>query len=179
MSQPVASNPTSSQPAPVPTAAEVRTRRRSRSSALSLKSIHNKLEDDLIAEAEIDYSKMPKDPFEERAVLDGWRSFYFELINDGEKNRASVLNASKPIVEKWKITYKVPSKGMRETFMGVRPQLINHLRKHLNNYSIELICEVSEIETKKYAYTPQEKYKKLVEINPELDLLRSTFGLDI
>lgn len=146
---------------------------------MSLKSIHNKLEDDIRAETEIDYSKMPKDSFTERDVLEGWKKYYFNLIHEGEKNQASILNASKPMVKALKITYKVPSKGMRETFMGVRPQLLNFLRKHLNNYSIELLCEVSEIETKRYAYTPQEKFKKLVEINPDLMLLKNTFGLDV
>ena len=164
-------------PAPAPISREARQRRRS--SALSLKSIHNKLEDNLVSEAEVDYSKMPKDSFTERDVLEGWKKYYFDLINEGEKNQASILNASKPIVQGLKITYKVPSKGMQATFMQSRPQLLTFLRQHLNNYSIELICEVSEIETKRYAYTPQEKFKKLAEINPDLLLLKETFGLDV
>jgi DNA polymerase-3 subunit gamma/tau len=32
---------------------------------------------------------------------------------------------------------------------------------------------------KQYAYTPKEKFEKLKEKNPNIDLLRKTFDLDI
>jgi DNA polymerase-3 subunit gamma/tau len=32
---------------------------------------------------------------------------------------------------------------------------------------------------KKYVFTPQDKYEKLVEANPSLELLRRTFDLDL
>jgi DNA polymerase-3 subunit gamma/tau len=38
---------------------------------------------------------------------------------------------------------------------------------------------VNEEVAKKYAFTPQEKYEKLREKNPNIELLKKTFGLDI
>ena len=53
------------------------------------------------------------------------------------------------------------------------------LRKQLNNYSIELKITVNDEIAKKFAYTPEEKYQKLREINPAIDLLRKEFDLDL
>ena len=57
--------------------------------------------------------------------------------------------------------------------------LIQFLYKKLKNYSIELKITVNEEASKKYAFTPQDKYEKLKEKNPLIDKLRSSFDLDI
>ena len=38
---------------------------------------------------------------------------------------------------------------------------------------------VIETEVKKFVYTPQEKYDKLKEINPDIEILKNMFGLDL
>ena len=57
--------------------------------------------------------------------------------------------------------------------------LLAYVRKKLNNYKISLDIKVNEELEKQYAYTPMEKYEKLKEKNPNIDLLRKTFDLDI
>jgi DNA polymerase-3 subunit gamma/tau len=47
------------------------------------------------------------------------------------------------------------------------------------NFDLHLDIKVNEEIAKKYAFTPQEKYEKLKEKNPNIELLRKTFGLDI
>ena len=49
----------------------------------------------------------------------------------------------------------------------------------MNNFSITLDIKVNETMEKKYAYTPEDKYEKLVEKNKHVELLRKTFDLDI
>ena len=51
--------------------------------------------------------------------------------------------------------------------------------KKINNFSVTLDITVNEELEKQYAYTPIEKYEKLKEKNPNIDLLRKTFDLDI
>jgi DNA polymerase-3 subunit gamma/tau len=53
------------------------------------------------------------------------------------------------------------------------------LRKTLKNYDLHLDITVNEEVAKKYAFTPREKYEKLKEKNPNIELLKKTFGLDI
>ena len=57
--------------------------------------------------------------------------------------------------------------------------LMGFLRKSLNNYAINLDITVNEEIQKRYAYTPREKYDKLLEINPLMDTLRTEFDLEI
>ena len=53
------------------------------------------------------------------------------------------------------------------------------LRESLNNFKTELIIHVNEEETKKFAYTPHERYEKLKEKNSALELFKKTFDLDL
>ena len=56
---------------------------------------------------------------------------------------------------------------------------MEHLRKSLNNYDLRLEISVNEETTKQYAFTTREKYEKLKAKNPNIELLKKTFGLDI
>jgi DNA polymerase-3 subunit gamma/tau len=58
-------------------------------------------------------------------------------------------------------------------------ELLQYLRKAVNNFSLSLDIVVNETLEKKYAYTPEDKYKKLVEKNKNIELLRKTFDLDL
>ena len=60
-----------------------------------------------------------------------------------------------------------------------KPKLMKHLRADLNNYAITISIIVNKTATKKFAYTPQEKYDKLLEKNPSLAKLRDAFKLDL
>ena len=68
---------------------------------------------------------------------------------------------------------------MKGEFNKARHKLLKHLRESLNNYSIDFNIIVNEEDTKKYAYTPQEKYSKLLEKNKALAKLKNTFKLDL
>ena len=57
--------------------------------------------------------------------------------------------------------------------------LLSYLRKNLKNYDLVLDITVNEELEKKYAFTAEEKYEKLKEKNPNIEVLRKTFGLDI
>lgn len=153
--------------------------RRRRTSALSLKKIHNKLEDIDYVSGEEDYSNKPKDQFSESDLVYKWKEFGRQLEADGELNMASIVNANEPTLKGSQISYALPNKLMQEQFGGVRPKLLNYLRGKLNNYSIQVKTVVVQSEKKKYIYTPQEKFQKLVEANPSVMLLKNTFGLDV
>jgi DNA polymerase-3 subunit gamma/tau len=56
---------------------------------------------------------------------------------------------------------------------------MTYLKKALNNYSLQLKVTVNEEAARQYAFTPEEKYQKLREKNPAIDLLRKTFDLDL
>jgi len=53
------------------------------------------------------------------------------------------------------------------------------LRGKLHNHDITIEIVVNETMDTRKAFTAQDKYNRLNEINPNLDLLRKTFDLDI
>ena len=56
--------------------------------------------------------------------------------------------------------------------------LLQYLKDELKNHLISLKVHVNEESAKKYAFTPEEKYEKLKEKNPAIELLRKEFDLD-
>ena len=67
---------------------------------------------------------------------------------------------------------------MRDQFDGIKPPFLRYIRENINNYEVDIVIDLNEEETVKYAYTPQEKYLKLKEKNNNLELLKRAFNLD-
>jgi DNA polymerase III subunit gamma/tau len=58
-------------------------------------------------------------------------------------------------------------------------QLLNHLRKELNNYAIRIEVRITENNQQQKAYLPKEKLQKLIEKNPDIQRLATELDLDI
>ncbi|MDD3721862.1 MAG: DNA polymerase III subunit gamma/tau [Lutibacter sp.] len=150
-----------------------------RRSALSLKSLERKSE---IAKIEVDFEEvdgLPKDAFSEGKLLQLWEAYSNLLMDDGKKSVASIMNSNAPRLENGIIHFQLPNAMMKDQLDRAKQPLLKYLREKLNNYKIDVVVDVNEEETKKYAYTPDEKYQKLKEKNSALELLKKTFDLDI
>ena len=84
-----------------------------------------------------------------------------------------------PILKGTTITLELPNESTKEEFLTGANDLIGYLRGKLHNHDITIEVEVNEITENRYAFTPEEKYNKLKEINPNLDLLKKLFDLDV
>ena len=150
-----------------------------RSNSLSLKSIHHQ-KDIKKTTTEINYDDYPRKPFTESELQTAWKDFQKFLIKKGEKSIASILATDIPTLqENFYIQFILPNKLMEDQLKQVKPKLIKFIRESLNNYGISLNIVVNETIQKKFAYTPQEKYNKLLEKNAFLKDLKDTFQLDL
>ena len=150
-----------------------------RSNSLSLKSIHQQ-KDIKKTTTEINYDDYPRKPFTESELQTAWKDFQKFLIKKGEKSIASILATDIPTLqENFYIQFILPNKLMEDQLKQVKPKLIKFIRESLNNYAISLNIVVNETIQKKFAYTPQEKYNKLLEKNAFLKDLKDTFQLDL
>jgi len=150
-----------------------------RSNSLSLKSIHHKKEIKKNT-TDINYDDYPRKPFTESELQTAWKDFQKFLIKKGEKSIASILATDIPTCqENFHIQFILPNKLMEDQLKQVKPKLIKFIRESLNNYGISLNIVVNETIEKKFAYTPQEKYNKLLEKNAFLKDLKDTFQLDL
>ena len=148
-------------------------------SKYSLKGF-NKQKDTKKTAVQENFDNHPKDAFTEKKLQELWKS-YVELLNKkGERSIASIIGTDIPTLgADFKISFTVPNKLMQDQFKKGRPKLMNFLREKLNNYGIAIFVLLNEAVEKKFAYTPDEKYKKLKEKNPFLEKLRQAFELDL
>jgi len=150
-----------------------------RPSPLSLKSINHKKE---VAKIEVDFEEiegLPTDDFTENEGLRLWLTYAENLKEKGKNSLASVMTANSPIIKEQNFYVELPNFVMENQLkVGVNP-LLKYLREKLNNFKINIIIQVNEKTTKKYAYTPQEKYQKLKEQNSAIEMLKTTFDLDV
>ncbi len=109
-----------------------------------------------------------------------WADFVQKIDADGRKILASNLNTDIPKLRNdTTLWIELPNDTMKKEIEREQYDLIEYLRGKLNNHFIKLQITVNEQTAKKFAFTPEEKYEKLREKNPVIDLLRSEFDLDI
>ncbi|MBO0340081.1 MAG: DNA polymerase III subunit gamma/tau [Bacteroidota bacterium] len=150
-----------------------------RVSGLSLSSIKVKKAHENTKSPSIEEKDLPKDPFEEKDMQQHWTDFVNILEKQGRKILASNLQTDVPKLKNENtIWIELPNGTMKKEIEREQSLMLDYLKQKLNNYSITLYITVNEEVAKKFAFTPEEKYEKLREKNPNLDLLRKEFDLD-
>ena len=154
-----------------------------RNSALSLSSLKRNKEEEANFKKKQEQNEerkdLPKDPFTEATFLKVWNTYVNDLHQKGEKILASILKADSPKLKGHMIHVAYPNEMMKVELLKVRPKVLRYIRGKLNNYEVDFEITVNEDNTKRFAYTPQEKYELLREKNKALTLLRKKFNLDL
>ena len=149
-------------------------------SGLSLKSIKAKKEHQIRQmEVVIDPNDLPKEDFTEAQFLKEWKTYIKSLQTNGEKIMASMLEMNTPKLNGTTIGLTFPNETLKLELERAQFPLMEYLRKALKNFDLTLDISVNEEAAKQYAFTPIEKYEKLKEKNPNIELLKKTFGLDV
>lgn len=153
---------------------------KSATSGLSLKSIREKKEHQLRQmDVVIDEDDLPKEPVTQEALNDAWKIYTAKMDQKGEKIMASILQMDQPKLKGTTIYLTYSNNTNKIELQRAEFPLMAFLKKKLLNYDLTLDITVNEEVAKKYAFTPLEKYEKLKEKNPNIEVLRQTFGLDI
>ena len=131
-------------------------------------------------DVQIKEEDLPSDSFDEEQMLVFWNTYVEMLENKGKYNLAAILKIDTPkLAENYTIKLEFPNSTNKIEVERQQFDILQFLRKSLSNYEISLDISVNETLEKKYAYTPKDKYKKLIEKNPALDTLKQTFNLDL
>lgn len=148
-------------------------------SALSLSSIRAKKEllesQKGIVKEEV---KFPTEAFTETEMLEFWFKYAQRLTDKGLMIMASLLRISNPKLDQFNITYELPNEGSKIDFEKEKPELLGYLRGHLHNHDITIEVIVNENVKSKVAFTPQDKFNRLNEINPNLEAFKKLFDLE-
>ncbi|KPM30417.1 DNA polymerase III, subunits gamma and tau [Croceitalea dokdonensis DOKDO 023] len=150
-----------------------------RVSGLSLSSLRAKKEHEQAKKPLENPKELPKTPFKENEMRRLWTDFVQILEDKGKKILAANLQADVPkLKEDFVIAIELPNTTMKKEVEREQSLMLNYLKEQLNNHSITLQITVNEEAAKKFAFTPEEKYQKLKDKNPAIELLRKEFDLD-
>jgi len=122
---------------------------------------------------------LPTEPFSETDMLLIWNRFAENKGYKGQKIIESLLLLNDPKLDGTTIFHELPNEGSKIEFESVKYELLGALRGKLHNHDITIEVIVNEDMSSRRAFTPQDRYNRLSEINPNLDVLRKLFDLDI
>lgn len=122
---------------------------------------------------------LPTEPFTETEMLLQWNKYAQRLGEKGFKIMESLLLINDPVLKGTTISIELPNEGSKLDFEREMHGLLGHLRGHLHNHNITIEVIVNESIENKRSFNDQDRYNRLHEINPNIELLRTTFGLDL
>ncbi len=141
------------------------------------------------ANSEVETTQFVKEPdillnktVNENELKAAWNS-YAEEVKQMGKNLAAASLTAYPIILKSNNIIELPLKNLiieENSIKDIRDALVLHLRKTLQNSSIQLqtVKATTQEEAPKKVYTNQDKFKKLVENFPIVAELKILLGLD-
>ena len=107
-----------------------------------------------------------------------WKVYYTNLLDNGRKNIASILQIDDPIIKNGnEIHFTLSNNTNKIELEKNKPPLLRFLRNKLKNSEIQLIVGVNKENEKKFIYSSLEKFEKLKSINPSVEKMRSEFKL--
>jgi len=112
-------------------------------------------------------------------MLEQWFKYAQRIEDKGQRIAASLLTIDDPKLEGTTIIHELPNESSKIDFEKEKPNLLGYLRGKLHNHDITIEVVVNETMVVKKAFTNQDKYTRLVEINPNLELLKKLFDLDV
>lgn len=126
-----------------------------------------------------DEAHLPTEEFNQTDMLLQWNKYAQRLGDKGFRIMESLLLMNDPILKGTEIILELPNEGSKIDFEKEMNGLLGHLRGHLHNHTITITVVVNEAVTTRQAFTAQEKFNRLCEKNPNLELLRKIFDLDL
>lgn len=122
---------------------------------------------------------LPTEPFTETEMLLQWNKYAQRLGDKGYKIMESLLLINDPVLNGTHITIELPNEGSKLDFESEKLGLLGYLKGHLHNHDITIEVIVNESFESKRSFNDQDRYNRLHQINPNIELLKTTFGLDI
>ena len=118
--------------------------------------------------------------FDQKSLEQSWKKFQTKISKSGRKNLESILSISNPeLKENNKVEYTLTNNTSRLELNKNKNELIDFLKKDLENDNISIEVKVNKLKEKKFIYTPTEKYDKLKKLNPNIETLRKEFKLNL
>ena len=118
--------------------------------------------------------------FEDYELKIKWKDFANDLSTQNKENLASILQINEPnLGNDFKITYDVPSNSSKNELKEIKRDLLIYLKNIFKNDLIKIEFLVNKSNSKEYYSTPEERFKKLSDLNSNLIKLKKDLKLDL
>jgi len=109
-----------------------------------------------------------------------WLEFAKTIEAKGKVSLFRLFSAQFPKIDtNFLLHFPVESQALADDLQVEKPELLSFLRKKLNNFGINIDFPLIEAENTKMLYTPQDKFKHMVEKNQQLQILKKSLDLDL
>jgi len=120
---------------------------------------------------------LPNEPFTETQMHEQWFEYAQRLENKGQHIVASLITINKPTLDGTVIIHELPNESSKIDFEKDK-DFLGYLRGKLHNHDITIHVRVNETLVVKKSNNPMDKYNRLLELNPNLEVLKKIFDLD-
>ena len=107
-----------------------------------------------------------------------WSSFTNKIKEDGKTNLFVTLSSFDPIIIAETVIIKISNDTQEKIIEEHKLELMEYLRNNLENDKIEIKLEYTEEIKSNIPYTAKDKFEKMKEENPSLNILQQKLGLD-
>jgi DNA polymerase-3 subunit gamma/tau len=129
-------------------------------------------------EVEIDITNRPTEDFSNEAYVNCLKNYKAILKEKGKDSLASIFEET-PELKGNTIYLRIENKALNDEFDVQKSDFLDYIRKELSNYDVEVKFTINKDFKTKKAYTPQEKFTKMSENNPQLKELVKTLNMDV
>jgi len=141
-------------------------------------SLSEVMEDKKEVESELNAPKK-SEKFTEVRMREVWKVFSDKINTEGKVNLFITLISSEPtLVGETIINLKISNDAQEKILDENKIELMDHLRTALKNDFITLQTELLEDIKSDVPYTSKDKFIKMTEENPHLNILQTKLGLD-
>ena len=123
---------------------------------------------------------MPKTPFGQDQVDRLWKLYIQNHVDTNNRSLYTTLNQRNPELKAhFKLIFPIENNIQQSQIDLIKIDLVNYLRKHLNNYPLTFETPIKKLKSKKHIYSDEDRYKSMAEKYPILEKLREGLDLDL
>ncbi len=123
---------------------------------------------------------MPKTPFGQDQVDRFWKLYIQNHVDTNNRSLYTTLNQRNPELKAhFKLIFPIENNIQLNQIDLIKVDMVNYLRKHLNNYALTFETPIKKLKSKKHVYSDEDRYKSMAEKYPILEKLREGLDLDL
>ncbi len=128
-------------------------------------------------EADPKYMGAQNQPYTIESVVEKLKE-YAIVRNKSERIRLAIASCESEIRENGQLVVKISNQIQADDISVVKNEMVNYLKRELQNSTIDFVIEITQTVTKKRVHTDTDRFKYLCDKNPLLEQLKQKFSLD-